>query len=151
MSPRLTSSSSARRTVTACGRRRLERAVEGVDAGDRRRAPGRQDDDLVADAQGAAGDRAGVAAVVGPLGRHRPDDVLHREARGPGLAVVALDVHALEVLEQRRPVVPGHRRAAVHDVVALQRRHRDRGDVGSAPKRVRRSSVSAVKSRTMSA
>ena len=38
----------------------------------------RQDDDLVADAQDAGRDRAGVAAVVGAV---RPDDRLDREAR----------------------------------------------------------------------
>ena len=39
---------------------------------------------------------------------------------------VARDLELLEVAQQRRPVVPGRVRERVDDVVAVQRRHRDR-------------------------
>ena len=38
---------------------------------------------------------------------------------------IAGDRHALQVFQQRVAVVPGHRTAAVNDVVALERAHRD--------------------------
>src|SRR3712207_7772780 len=52
--------------------------------------------------QRAGSEGAGVAAVVGPLGAHRPDDVLHREARGVSLRLLARHVDLLQVLEQDR-------------------------------------------------
>ena len=61
-----------------------ELAVRGVDAGDRGAAPGRQHDHLVADADHAGGDLAGVAAVVAVAASRAAscgrDDELHREA-----------------------------------------------------------------------
>ena len=62
----------------------------------------------------------GVAAVVVVL-VGSADHVLHREAqrrRGCGRR----RLHGLEVLEQRRPAVPGHRLGALDDVVALAAR-----------------------------
>ena len=55
-------------------------AVEGVDGRDGAAMAGGQHDDGVARAPGAAGDLAGVAAVVVVLVRHRADHPLHREA-----------------------------------------------------------------------
>ncbi len=46
--------------------------------------------------------------------------------------MVARDADLLQVLEQRGPVVPAHRGAAVDDVVTLQRGHRDGGHVREA-------------------
>ena len=39
-------------------------------------------------------------------------------------------MHVLEVVQQRRPLVPRHRLRALHHVVAQQRRDRDEGHVG---------------------
>ena len=57
-----------------------------------------------------------------------PDHVLDRE---PAVDEVAVrrDVHLLEVVEERRPVVPGHVGGTVDDVVAVQRRDGDEGEV----------------------
>ena len=126
MLPRETSTSSASRIVTDCGGTASSSGPSAVStASTRERRPDGQNDDLVARAPDAARDRAGVAAVVVVLVRHRPDHPLHREA-----AVVEVPVEGeldrLEVLEQRR-----RRRTtasfsrAVDDVVAVERRHRD--------------------------
>src|SRR6202012_2709346 len=40
------------------------------------------------------------------------------------------DVHVLQVVQQRRAVVPGHVRASLDDVVAVQRGDRDEREVG---------------------
>ena len=63
--------------------------------------------------------------MLGALGA---DDVLHREA-DVDQVVVARRVHRLEVVEQRRALVPRHVRRAVDDVVAVERRDRDERDV----------------------
>ena len=70
-------------------------------AATRVRAAGRQHDDVVAGAPDAAGDLAGVAAVVVVLVGHRPDHPLHREAPVVEVAVAG-ELDRLEVLEQRR-------------------------------------------------
>ena len=74
----------------------------------RGRAAGRQHDDLVARAEDATRDLAGIAPEVVVLVGLGPDDPLDRE---PGVDEVAVgaDVHVLEVVQQRRPLVPGHR------------------------------------------
>ena len=69
--------------------------------------PRGQHDDLVARLEDAAGDLAGVAAVVVELVGLRAHDVLHREA-GVDQVAVGGDVHVLEVVHQRRAVVPVH-------------------------------------------
>ncbi len=84
----------------------------------------RQHHHLVALAEDAGRNRAGEAAEV-EIGA---DDVLHRETQ-VGQVAVAGDVHRLQVVQQRRAGVPRHRVALGRDVVALQRRHRDEGDV----------------------
>ena len=86
---------------------------------------------LVARLEHPAGHLAGVAAVVvqGRVGGGvRPDDVLHRE---PDVDQVAVrrDVHVLQVVQQRRPVVPGHVAGPLDDVVAVQRGDRDEREV----------------------
>ena len=63
-----------------------------------------------------------VAVVAGP------DDVLHGEADVAQVAVGG-DVHLLQVVQQRRALVPRHVGRAVHDVVAVQGRDGDREDV----------------------
>ena len=59
----------------------------------------------------------------------RADHVLHREA-GIDEVAVAGDVHLLEVVQQGRTLVPLGVGRAVDDVVAVQCRHRDEGEVG---------------------
>jgi hypothetical protein len=59
---------------------------------------------------------------------HRAHDILDREA-GVDQVAVRRDVDVLEVVEQRRPLVPRHALGAVHDVVPVQRRDRDEGHV----------------------
>ena len=88
------------------------------------RWPGRQDDDRIAGAPGAAGDLARVAAVVVVLVRHRADHPLHREP-AVGDVQVGGELDRLEVVEERRPGVPRHRLGPLDDVVALQSRDRD--------------------------
>ena len=132
MSPRLMSMSSASRMVTDIGANASSTGPSAVsiDAIVRREAR-RQHHDLVARLEHAAGDLPGVAAVVvgGVVGLVlRPDHVLHREA-GVDEVAVGGDVHLLEVVQQRRALVPGHVGRAVDDVVAVQRRDRDEGEV----------------------
>ena len=115
--------------MTDCGGIAASSGPSKVSTAATLRAPARrQHDDLVAGAPDPARDLAGVAAVVVMLVRHRADHPLHREA--PVLEVaVGRDLDRLQMLEQRRARVPGHRLAAIDDVVALQRRHRDRPGV----------------------
>jgi len=111
------------------GRERLvDGLAETVDALDRGGEARRQHHDLVAGTEDAAGDDAGVAAVVVVVVTHRTDHELHREARVDEVAVGA-DVHVLEVVEQRRSVVPRRVVGLARDVVAEQRRHRDEREV----------------------
>ncbi len=91
--------------------------------------PRRQDHDVVAGLQNPAHDAPGVAAVVVVLVGLGTQHVLHREA-GIDQVAVAGDVHLFEVVQQRRPLVPGHVGRSVDHVVAVQRRHRDEGEVG---------------------
>ena len=104
-------------------------AVGRVDPGDRRGLARGQDHHLVPLLEDAADDRAGVAAVVGVLGRHRPDHGLHREPVVEQVAVGG-DVDVLELAEQRLPVEPGHVGRALDHVVALQGRDRHEAEVG---------------------
>ena len=132
MSPRPTSTSSSSRIVTDCGGKASSSGRSKVStAATRVRRPGRQHDDLVARPPGSAGDLPRVAAVVVVVVRHRPDHPLHREAAVVEVAVAG-ELDALEVLEQGRAVVPGQAVAALDDVVAAQRRHRDRARVVQA-------------------
>ena len=106
-------------------------ATRAAHLGDPGGEPRRQHHHLVAGLEDAAGDGPGVAAVVvqvvvgAALG---PDHVLDRE---PGVDQVAVrgDVDLLEVVQQRRALVPGRVVAAADDVVAVQGRHRHEGDV----------------------
>ena len=123
-SPRPTSMSSARWIVTLIGANaasigRPPSSIARSWCGRRR-----QDHDLVAGAQHAAGDLAGVAAVVVVRVGLRADDPLHREAHVDQVAIAAMR-HVLEVLQQRRAGVPGHLGAALDDVGAGQRAQRD--------------------------
>ena len=103
--------------------------VEGVDGADPAGHAAGQHDDVIAGLQHASGHAPGVAAVVVEfvgLGSH---DVLHRE---PGVDEVAVggDMDVLEVVHQRRALVPGHVRRTRDDVVAEQGRDRDDLEVG---------------------
>ncbi len=109
--------------------RLVDRAVEGVDPLDPRARAARQHDHVVAGAQHAAGDLAGVAAVVVMGVVVRAHDPLDRQPAGVEHLAVGGDVDALEVLEQRRAVVPRRGVRALDDVVADQRGDRDRGHV----------------------
>ena len=109
--------------------RLVDLLVEQVDAGDLAGHARGQHEDVVAGLQHAAGDLAGVAAVVVVVVGLGADDVLHREA-GVDEVAVGGDVDVLEVVHQRLAVVPGHVLAAGHDVVALERRDRDDLEVG---------------------
>ena len=89
-----------RRVELAVGAsRRARRASAGRTAARRPRRPARHD---------AARDLARVAAVVVVLVGHRPDHPLHGEAAVVQVPVAG-ELDRLEVLEQRRPVVPRHR------------------------------------------
>ena len=101
-SPRETSTSSARRIVTDSGAKASSSGPSWVSiASIVVVLPGGQDDDLVARAEHAAGDLAGVAAVVVVLVAHRPDHLLDGEPVVDQVAVRG-DVDVLEVVEQRR-------------------------------------------------
>ena len=97
-------------------------AVGTEDARDGGGAAGGDDADLVADRDAAGGDEAGEAAevLVGAV------DPLHGHAERP--VGGGGDLDRLEMGEQRRSVVPGHRGGGVDDVGAGQARQRDGGD-----------------------
>ncbi len=103
---------------------RLERTVEALDRLDTRAPPRGEHDDLVARPPDTPRDRTAVAAIVVVARRHWPDDPLDGEAplleHAPGG-----ELDALEVLEQRRPAVPGHRRPGLDDVLAVEGRERN--------------------------
>ena len=111
------------------GRERLGhlavRRGDGVDP--RGRARG-HDEHVVPRPQDPAGHRARVAPEVRVLGGLAPDDVLHREA-GVDEVLVAADVDRLQVVQQRRAVVPPHVLRALHDVVTAEGRDRNERDV----------------------
>ena len=95
--------------------------VEAVDDRLDLAGPGRrQHDHRIAHLDRAARNHAGKAAEV----LVRPVHPLHRHAERPRAGFL-LDRHRLEVLHQRRALVPGHALAAREDVVAVDRRHRD--------------------------
>ena len=100
-----------------------------VDRGDRAGLARWEHSHFVADPEDTARDLAGIGAVVVVLPGHRPDDPLHRE---PGVDQVAVggDVNGLEVIEERRSLVPRHAIGAVNDVVAVEGRDRDECHVG---------------------
>ena len=106
------------------GDRVLEIAVHRDDARDGAFAARGQHADLVPCSHHAARDRAGEAAEI----EVRAVDPLHRQAERTLLRVV-LDVDGLQVLHQRRAVIPGRVLARVHDVVAAQGRQRDRDEL----------------------
>ena len=111
------------------GRRGLfELPIERVDRRDLGRVARGQHDHLVARAKDAAGDAAGVAAVVGMPGGHRADHDLHGEAAVFGV-VVGTGGDFLEVAQQRGRVAPRHVRGRRNDVVAGERGQRDRSDI----------------------
>ena len=105
-------------------------APSSVSTAATRRAPaGREHDDLVARAPDAARDLARVAAVVVVLVGHRPDHPLHGEAavrrgRGRRRARSSRGARAASARRTRASRSP-----RVDDVVAAQRRHRDRAHV----------------------
>ena len=99
-----------------------QRAVERLHGRDRGARAARQRHDLLPGAQRAARDLAGVAARA-PAAVLGPQDPLDRQPHRPGPAVAG-HVDLLEMLEQRRPVVPLGG-AALDDVVAVQGRDRE--------------------------
>ncbi|MCB5293119.1 hypothetical protein BJQ90_02564 [Arthrobacter sp. SO3] len=120
--------------------------VDARHRGGARRLARGEDADLVPQLHRALGDLAGVGAVVAvafdvePAGDGvgsqrplRPDDQLDGE---PEAFQVALEFvrgrQRLEDLEQGRPVVPGGAVRAVHDVVAVERGHRNDEKIGDA-------------------
>ena len=105
----------------------IEIAVEGDDALDCALAARGQGLDPVARLDDAGGDQAREAAEV-QVGAVDP---LDRHAEGAALQVV-LDRQGLQQGHQRRAVVPGGGVRVLGDVVALERRHRDGGEVGDA-------------------
>ena len=112
------------RTDTDCpAARGLQLTVERLDRDDPRAQARRQRDDLGARPQLAARDAARVGA---PVARRVAQHPLDREAQLARHAGGQLD--RLEVLEQRRPGVPAEPSGALHDVVAVQRAHRQRPD-----------------------
>ncbi len=115
------------------GRERLVQrlAARGAHLGNPGGEPRRQHHHLVTRLEDAAGDGAGIAPVVVELvvgAALGPDHELDRE---PGVDQVAVggDVDILEVVEQRRALIPRGVVAAADDVVAVQSRHRHEGDV----------------------
>ena len=130
-SPRETSRSSSSRTVTAIGANASSTGPRGPSMrGDRRRQAAGQHLHLVARAQHAAGHGAGVAAVVVERVATAGGSTYCTGKRGVDQVAVAGHVHVLEVVQQRRPLVPGGVRRAGDDVVAVERRDRDDGQVG---------------------
>ncbi len=111
--------------------RLVERSVERLDPRDARRETALEHDDLVADFEHTARDLPRVTAVVVVLLTLclRPHDPLHGEAHVDQVAI-RRDVHALQLMEQRRALVPRRFFAAKGDVVAVQRAHRDERHVG---------------------
>jgi hypothetical protein len=93
------------------------------DPGDRTLPAGGGDDHVVAHRHATGGNGAREAAEV----LVRPIHPLHREAQRLRRRIGG-DVHRLEVLEQRRPGVPGHGRGPRRDVVAPLRGYGDRAD-----------------------
>src|ERR1035437_5580433 len=89
--------------------------------------PGRQNHYLVARMQLARLDPARVCPIV-RIGRTGPNYPLDWEAEG-GAGRRDGHLHRLQVIEERRPVIPGHSARAVDDVVARQRRYRDVRDL----------------------
>ncbi len=104
--------------------RALEIASRAEDAGDRALEPGGCDPDALAGANAAAHDQPGIAAKV----LMRAVDPLHREAQRLILERL-LHGERLEIGHERRALVPGSVRARGRDVVALERRDGDGGDV----------------------
>ena len=84
------------------GRRAVEVAVGGDDPRDPRRAARPGDDDFVAGADRSARDRPGKSAKI----EMRAIDPLHRKAKRLVAAVFG-DIDRLEIVEQRRSMVPG--------------------------------------------
>ena len=107
---------------------RAARAPHGLHRGGE---PRRQHRDVVARPERATGNRAGVPTKVVQVDRvclMRPDDVLHGEA-GVDEVAVAGDVQFLQVAQQRCAFVPGGGAAALDDIVAGERRHRNEREV----------------------
>ena len=131
-SPRATSSSRSRRTATERGADAASRSLaEQLDARHDGLLAGGQRDDLVADADGAAGDAAGVAAAAAVLALGA-DDPLHGHAQRAG-GVGAVDRQVLEAGDERRAGVPRRDVAdGIDDVVALERADRDADEVRQA-------------------
>src|SRR4029434_10228620 len=75
----------------------------------------------------AAQDDAGESTEI----RAWPVHPLHGHAEGPGGEVLA-DWYGFEMLEKSRSPVPRHCIGAANDVVAVDRRDRDAGDVFEA-------------------
>ena len=137
--PRAGSSPTAAGPPPRAARRRLDRR-------DARAQPGRQHDDLVAGAPDAAGDLAGVAAVVVVLVRHRPDHPLHREAparRGCGRRRSRSSRDARAASARRTTASCSERSTTLSP---LQRRHRDRAQVGQPERRRGRRAISSKRS-----
>jgi hypothetical protein len=112
-----------RHRVAGCGG--CERTVIGDDfleAGDPPRAG---DGDRIARRDPAGSDRAGIAAKI----LIRAIDPLHGKTEWR-VRVYAAELHGLQRLEQRGPLVPGHIGRRPGDVVAEARRDRDRHDRG---------------------
>ena len=103
-------------------------AVEGDDAGDGGGLAGGDDADGVARADGAGGDQAGEAAVVG-IGAVDP---LDGQAEGLGLVGDLVELDAFEMGQQGGAAVPGHVGRQGGDVVAAQAREGDGGEGADA-------------------
>ena len=127
-SPRLTSISSSSVSVTDCPATARSRSPSNVTMrATRLSRPDGSTAQLLARAHHAARDRAGEAAEI-EVGAVDP---LHRQPERLVLQSV-LDLDRLEIVHQRRAVIPGHVLAGRDDVVALQARERDRHDVVQA-------------------
>ena len=101
----------------------VDRAVGGVDALDRvvasptaARPPRRR---------GAASRRRRCRRSRGSRGARRCGRMTYCTGKRTSMRLSSLAVHGLEVVQQRRPLVPRHVRRAVDDVVAVERRDRD--------------------------
>ena len=102
----------------------VDGAVERDDFLDPAFKTGGKDDDFLARADPAGGDLPGVATEV----LIRPQNILHRISK-IHVVLAGADVDVLEMVQQRRAIIPGHLAALGDDIVAGQRRHRDQGDV----------------------
>ena len=82
---------------------------------------------LIALVQNARGNGACESAKI----KIGPKHILHGETH-LGQIAIGCDMHGFQVTQQRPAFIPGHGRALIDDIIALQRAHRNELDIGNA-------------------